>query len=440
MATKPSLPKWVSDDDSSKITDPGATKKLAGWLYKERPAHQFSNWLLNVISKWLLGLQGGYFDIVVGSSTQVTNNEATNVIGDLNDTLVVAGSKVLFLDGTHTLTANLSLSNHELLIEGETTNAIIDTAGFQFSLSGFRSLVTLRIVGAGAGDVQLSGPGSRFVGISMDEAWITVLDSLTVEITGNTSLIKMGNNSAFNSQLLIVPPITGGTGAAYTAVLGLNSYLTDRVYDVQIHTDNTGSATFNFDAKGAKAAKQLNGSDLLKGQLKIGMIAKLLYDGTNFVLLNPEPADVDGFVNGKIYIENDTGAGAATFSISGFIGAAWESIGPSGSGANNFWTAMNSIPTNAKFAELRIHNSCSDTSGAAFTQKVYGRKTGSSETIGAKTLISMVGIRATGSTATLDENMTTAKLPLDSNRRFDLYFEAGGTSRSVTTNLIGFGI
>lgn len=98
--------------------------------------------------------------------------------------------------------------------------------------------------------------------------------------------------------LTILPPITAGTGTAYTATVGLTAYTTDRVYYVQIHTDGTGGATtFNFDALGVKSVKDISGRDLLGGQLENGMVAKLLFDGVNLVLLNP--AQFPSFVKYK---------------------------------------------------------------------------------------------------------------------------------------------
>lgn len=197
MTTKPDQIKWVTDDSASKISDPGATKKLAGWLYKEKPAFQFWNWLLNRVHKWLLGLQGGFYDIVVGSSAQVTALEATHVVGDLNDTLVVAGSRVLLLDGTHTLGAALSLSNADLKIESESPLAILDVATFTATFSGARNKILLRVTNAGAGDVIVSGAGSIFEGIDLNIANVAVSNG-AVAITSGTANGLSHNLNASN--------------------------------------------------------------------------------------------------------------------------------------------------------------------------------------------------------------------------------------------------
>jgi hypothetical protein len=61
------------------------------------------------------------------------------------------------------------------------------------------------------------------------------------------------------------------------------------VYECRINaTNTTASTTINFDSLGAKTIKLLDGTNAYIGALKIGMIAKFLYDGTYMVLLNPD--------------------------------------------------------------------------------------------------------------------------------------------------------
>lgn len=208
---KPDFLKWVTDDAAAKITDPGSTKKLAGWIYTERPPFQYFNWLFNRIHKWLLGLQGGYFDIVVGSATQVTNLEATHVIADLNDTLVAVGSKVLLLPGSHILTANVALSNNDIQIMGETSAAILDLSTFTLSITGAYTNSIIHVVNAGDGDITISGVGSKFIGINVDFTSLVINGGATAETTGiNGALLLNGSRVQDQSSSGIVA-VAGGT-------------------------------------------------------------------------------------------------------------------------------------------------------------------------------------------------------------------------------------
>lgn len=90
------------------------------------------------------------------------------------------------------------------------------------------------------------------------------------------------------NDLTVKPSVTGGTTTAYTATLGLTALETNRVYELRINQDNTDGSTIDFDGLGVKAIVKIDGTTLLPGELKAGMIAKFLYDATNMVLLNPE--------------------------------------------------------------------------------------------------------------------------------------------------------
>jgi hypothetical protein len=115
--------------------------------------------------------------------------------------------------------------------------------------------------------------------------------------TGNNTF-SGGNNTLsgnFNvtGNMYFYPPQSGGTTTAYTGTLGLSAYTVYQVLSIRINaTNTTASTTINFDSLGAKTIKLLNGNDAYIGALKIGMIAKFLYDGTNMVLLNPEPTSL----------------------------------------------------------------------------------------------------------------------------------------------------
>ena len=202
MAVKPQLPKWVPGDEAARITDPGIGKRALGWVYQEKPPFQFMNWIHNIQGHWLVGLQGGFFDIVVGSSTEKANNEATHTIDEIIDANVPAGSRVLILDGTHTLTANMALSNVDLLIISESPLAIVAVSTFQILLTGARQIARLRVTGAGAADVQLSGAGSHFEGVDLDIAAVQVTAGSTARTSGVLSGVKISSASLGDNILM----------------------------------------------------------------------------------------------------------------------------------------------------------------------------------------------------------------------------------------------
>lgn len=353
MSVKPTYPKWIPGAEAARITDPGEAKRALGYVYQEKPPFQYFNWGLYNFSQWILGMQGSFFDIIVGSSAQVTANEATNVLADLTDGNVPAESKVLILDGTHTLLANMALSNVDLVIVSESPAAIVAVSTFQILMTGARQMLNLRVTGAGANDIQLSGAGSYFEGIDVD--------ILFVQVSGGAHARTTGTNGG------IIP------------------------------------------------------------------------------LVGP---DVTNYVKGvTTYVEDDVGAGATSLDVeASHVANSWESVGPTGSGAANIWTALDSMPIGALYAKVKITSIISgSTLSTDYIIEVWARVTGSSTAIVERLLIArsqFTNGSAAGTTGK-SSDVNSENIPLDANGRFDLrYAVAGGASisTSISAYLSGFGI
>ena len=214
---KPNLLKWVSGDEAARITDPGASKKLAGFLYKEKPPFQYLNWFFNQIYKWFLGLQGNYYDVIIGSATQVTNLEATNVVTELNDTLVPAGTKVFILDGSHTLTANITLSNSNLRIDCESGATLINLNSlYKLSLTGNDVWARLKFNLPPAGvALDVTGLNCYVIANNLTSAKINATTNTTV-LTNQTVI---ANEGIFRTALTLLGSsvMNLGTAQSFTA-------------------------------------------------------------------------------------------------------------------------------------------------------------------------------------------------------------------------------
>lgn len=123
-------------------------------------------------------------------------------------------------------------------------------------------------------------------------------------------------NTFLNSlvtQLPIFYAADTGTANTYAATLPLNvvSYITGmRVYLKVLHA-NTAASTININSLGTKSIKTTNGNALIANNLIVGMIAELVYDGTNFQLLNPQiGAGSFNFYGASV---NFGGSGTTTF-------------------------------------------------------------------------------------------------------------------------------
>jgi hypothetical protein len=74
---------------------------------------------------------------------------------------------------------------------------------------------------------------------------------------------------------------------------------------------NTGACTINIDAIGAKDVKRQDGTDPVAGDITAGEIYKILYDGTNLVLLNPSWVGIETRIQSGAFIWGGTSAGTA---------------------------------------------------------------------------------------------------------------------------------
>jgi hypothetical protein len=86
-------------------------------------------------------------------------------------------------------------------------------------------------------------------------------------------------------------PYGESTSSPNTYTVTLNpivlGYITGMTFLVKFSNANTGAATLNVNALGAKDIKKVDGSALTAGEITNGMIGQFSYDGTNLQLLNP---------------------------------------------------------------------------------------------------------------------------------------------------------
>jgi hypothetical protein len=89
----------------------------------------------------------------------------------------------------------------------------------------------------------------------------------------------------------------GGSANTYTASPSpaITSYATGSEFNLKVNADNTGASTLNISAVGAKNIKKYDGAgskvDIEAGDLQQDQYYKVIYDGTDFILNNPEIID-----------------------------------------------------------------------------------------------------------------------------------------------------
>ena len=112
----------------------------------------------------------------------------------------------------------------------------------------------------------------------------------------------------------------GGSADTYTATPSpaITAYATGSEFNLKVNVDNTGASTLNVSAVAAKNIKKYDGAgskiDLGAGDLQQDQYYKVIYDGTDFILLNPEI--IDNLKSNKLNTQPNTAtisSGAITY-------------------------------------------------------------------------------------------------------------------------------
>ena len=112
----------------------------------------------------------------------------------------------------------------------------------------------------------------------------------------------------------------GGSANTYTASPSpaITAYATGMEFNLKVNADNTGASTLNVSAVGAKNIKKYNGAgsklDLQAGDLQQDQYYKVTYDGTDFILDNPEI--IDNLKSNNLTVNNKLNTKPNTATIS----------------------------------------------------------------------------------------------------------------------------
>jgi hypothetical protein len=101
----------------------------------------------------------------------------------------------------------------------------------------------------------------------------------------------------------VLASVAGTNTITGTMTPDLTSYSTGMMVIFTPANNSTGAATINIDSLGAKSIVKGDGTALENGDLQASAIHFMLYDGTNFVLLNPLSFNlVNGTLSGTLAV------------------------------------------------------------------------------------------------------------------------------------------
>jgi hypothetical protein len=205
--------------------------------------------------------------------------------------------------------------------------------------------------------------------------------------------------------------------------------------------DSADMNTYTADVtSGINSALAKNGENAATSDLDIG--------GNLITNLGDGVADDDAAtvlqvntVKAGLFVNNANGeptVNSTAFSVDTDVTqATWESVGESG--ATNTWSAMSSVPAGADWIEVKLGSLSTATSSANVDTDIYARQTGSSVAFNNQTQVGKL-TATTAAATTESQAITFFKIPIDSNRHFDLYWDAAANNAAqFDLYLTGYG-
>jgi len=120
----------------------------------------------------------------------------------------------------------------------------------------------------------------------------------------------------------------------------------------------------------------------------------------------------------------------------------WESVGPTGSGANNIWAAMDTIPAGVDWVEIKIfHSGLTSASGADGLDISYVaiRKGGGTQITSINNYVSMLGAYTSAAANAAAKAIPFVKVPVDSSLIFDINYSNTFELVNIELYIVGYG-
>lgn len=193
------------------------------------------------------------------------------------------------LTGTPTITAYANYQEFNFVIPANTTGAVTMRVG----TLGFLPLYT---------NGSQGGAGSFVAGQLVKAVYVS-----TVGAGGGFIAIPTNQLGGINTGT--------DTGSANAYVINpnpaLTAYAANQVFVFEPANTNTGASTLNANSLGGKSIVTRGGLALVAGQMVAGVVALLVYDGTNLELLNPQLYPLpSSFANLKCSVASSGGSSA----------------------------------------------------------------------------------------------------------------------------------
>lgn len=184
------------------------------------------------------------------------------------------------------------------------------------------------------------------------------------------------------------------------------------------HSIPAASTTVQGHVELATNAEALAGTDTTRAVTPAGVATALTGAAApaGYLRIGPEYINDEGMEEAQLDID------------AALVVDTWESIGPTGSGADNTWASMDVIPAGAVAVRVRFVVATAGTVAGSHSAYVLARKTGASIT--PTGTVGYAGMQADGTNGHQSISVSSAIIPLDASLRFDAKWISVGVSSS----------
>lgn len=263
---------------------------------------------------------------------------------------------------------------------------------------------TVVVGGANSGDIATVGAAQTLTNKTID--------------ADNNPVSNLAHGAEVDDPSNDVHGVTGAVVGTQNVQVLLNKTLTSPVLNIGV----SGTAVLDEDDMASNSATHLATQQSIRAFVE----ARAIGTGTfvNNANGNPSASDTSFNVGQRVALST------------------WESIGPTGSGADNEWAALDSVPSGVDWVELFIHTKGDETvqPNLSLSLQMYMRRTGSAEGVSFPNLVADIWVRTNSSGDGGGTSLSVRKIPVDGSRRFDLHWMNNGfTGVGATLVLTGWG-
>lgn len=203
---------------------------------------------------------------------------------------------------------------------------------------------------------------------------------------------------------------------------------------------NSKSVIYGASGEVNATTLQIAGTSITSTAAELNILDGVTSNASELNELDASAAAVTGYNSGiRTYCRVPSGSGFTVTSL--ITNDTWETVGPTGSGATNIWTQLDSAPSGVSGYLLRVYSNIQGaTSGSAYQNIVHGVKNGDTETSAPENTLLYhrhYNHLGTNQTWTLTNDVV---LPCDGSGIISIHWVNAGTSPTsvIYLYLVGF--